>query len=207
MPIRKSGGTRDVAAALALLVLAATRADAVPMYTAVNLIPSAAYGLNDSSQWVASWGQTTPTVYNGYGSWTGKTQPAIPRPPDGSFVPGPDSASVINNAGEIVGESNSLAFLYDNGKMYNLNKLLNIPGVALTSAYAINNAGQILATGFSSSLSDSPARYDGPQYAFLLNPIGVPGPEYAAPEPSALILMGGPAAWLGARCLRRALPR
>ncbi|MHB1557661.1 MAG: PEP-CTERM sorting domain-containing protein [Isosphaeraceae bacterium] len=105
-------------------------------------------------------------------------------------------ANAINNAGEIVGESNSLAFLDVNGKMYNLNNLVHIPGVTLTSAFAINNVGQILATGFSSNGLD---RYNSTQYEFLLNPVGLPEPNYAVPEPSTIFAMAGLAAWLAVR--------
>jgi probable HAF family extracellular repeat protein len=71
----------------------------------------------------------------------------------------PDSmqsyAASINNAGDVVGsientEQKWWGFLYQDGKMIDLNTL---PGVAgsgwvLTGASKINNAGQILAAGF-----------------------------------------------------------
>ena len=79
-------------------------------------------------------------------------------------------ANAINNAGEIVGESNSLAFLYENGKMYNLNSLVNIPGVTLTSAYAINNLGQILATGFG---NDGPTDFECTRIQLPAQPRGL----------------------------------
>ena len=101
------------------------------------------------------------------------------------------AASAINNSGSVVGfssnqvpdftlqlaglfyppASNYHAFLYSGGKMYNLNnQLVNGAGWQLSFAMGINNAGQIVGTGF----------YEGPngaatvQRAFLLTP--VPGP-------------------------------
>jgi probable HAF family extracellular repeat protein len=112
-------------------------------------------------------------------------------------------AHAINDAGEVVGDSNSLAFLSANGKMYNLNDLVIIPGVTLTSAYAINNAGQILAAGYT---GDPLYRYSSNEEDFLLNPVGLPGPECAEPEPSTLMIVVGLAAWLAGRRLRRASP-
>jgi uncharacterized protein (TIGR03437 family) len=102
------------------------------------------------------------------------------------------AASAINNSGSVVGFSsnqppdftlqlaglfyppanNYHAFLYSGGKMYNLaNQLVNGTGWQLSFAMGINNAGQIVGTGF----------YEGPngaatvQRAFLLTP--VPGPS------------------------------
>jgi uncharacterized protein (TIGR03437 family) len=102
------------------------------------------------------------------------------------------TAIAINNSGSVVGFSsnqppdftlqlaglfyppanNYHAFLYSGGKMYNLvNQLVNGAGWQLSFAMGINNAGQIVGTGF----------YEGPggaatvQRAFLLTP--VPGPS------------------------------
>jgi probable HAF family extracellular repeat protein len=67
-------------------------------------------------------------------------------------------AADINDSGQVVGVSNlngsnaESAFIYTDGKMYNLNDL--IPpnsGVTLHTAYAINNSGQIVAMGPNSS--------------------------------------------------------
>ena len=62
-------------------------------------------------------------------------------------------AYAINNLGAIVGNSGSVggvggvAFLYQNGKMTDLNTLVSLPGVTLTSAWGINDLGQIVANG------------------------------------------------------------
>ena len=105
----------------------------------------------------------------------------------------------INNAGAIVGESNSLAFLDENGKMYNLNNLVNIPNITLSQAWAINNVGQILATGY---VTGSATPFDN-QEMFLLNPVDLPDPVYAVPEPSTLAIIGVMTLWLAARRISR----
>jgi uncharacterized protein (TIGR03437 family) len=57
------------------------------------------------------------------------------------------------------------AFLYANGKMYDLSQLLtNGQGWQLTFATQINNAGQIIGTGI----------FQAQQRAFLLTPVGAP---------------------------------
>jgi len=60
----------------------------------------------------------------------------------------------INNAGTIVGEAwanpanpQQTAFIYLNGAVTDLNTLVDIPGDRLLSAVAINNEGQIVASG------------------------------------------------------------
>jgi len=91
----------------------------------------------------------------------------------------------INNAGTVVGysaaqnpdltlftapiietaSSVSHAFVYTNGTMYDLSRqVLNASGWLLTSAVAINNAGQIVGTGI----------IQEQQHAFLLTPVILP---------------------------------
>jgi uncharacterized protein (TIGR03437 family) len=107
----------------------------------------------------------------------------------------------INNASWVVGFSNDLsdftlqlhailyapestyrAFLYADGKVYDLNTLLTNPtGWHLAYATAINNAGQIAGTGI----------FQGPngpeQHAFLLTPTAVPaGPSITGIEGAGL---------------------
>lgn len=78
----------------------------------------------------------------------------------------------INSSGQIVGlgdtavRSNVHAFIYANGTMTDLNKLLTGPakasGVVLTTAYGINDAGQIVGH----------ATVNGHAHAYLLTPVG-----------------------------------
>src|ERR1043166_351836 len=79
------------------------------------------------------------------------------------------SASAINSAGQIVGyatDANEVAnaFLYDGSNMVNLINFIppNSGWTNLTSAYAINDQGQIAGTGFLA---------DGEYHAFLLSPV------------------------------------
>jgi len=97
------------------------------------------------------------------------------------------AAIAINNSGDIVGFSNSSmpdltlfearyleacasnfhAFLYTNGKMYNLTQqVTNGSGWQLCFANAINDAGQIVGAGL----------INGAQHAFLLTPVAAPTP-------------------------------
>ncbi len=67
-------------------------------------------------------------------------------------------AHAINDAGQIVGTSAHRAFLYDHGKMLDLNRLVEKNSdCQLTDAISINNHGQIVCVGNSG--------------AFLLTPI------------------------------------
>jgi probable HAF family extracellular repeat protein len=80
------------------------------------------------------------------------------------------SASAVNSAGQVVGYSTdpnevSFAFLYDAGKMLNLNDYLP-PGCVFTnlaSADAISDSGQIAGSGYLA---------DGSYHAYLMTPIG-----------------------------------
>jgi probable HAF family extracellular repeat protein len=77
----------------------------------------------------------------------------------------PSSALGINDDGEIVGasaiaEGMMRAFVWRNGRMYDLNRLIRRSGWLLLSAYRINEAGNILAYGF----------YQGRTHLCLLTP-------------------------------------
>ena len=85
----------------------------------------------------------------------------------------------INDGGQVVGQSNvagggSHAFLYSDSTMCDLNTLMDpLSGWTLQNAQDINNAGQIVGSG-----------YNGTQYhAFLLTP------SNTAREPSSLALL------------------
>ena len=89
----------------------------------------------------------------------------------------------INNAGQIVGGpregSNSThpAFLYSNGKMTDLNTMIDpASGWHLTEAKAINDSGQIVGTGKNKA---------GQLHAFLLTPVPSPqSPPQSPTEPT-----------------------
>jgi probable HAF family extracellular repeat protein len=104
----------------------------------------------------------------------------------------------INNQGQIVGYTTTtlpgpigspteiptaVPFIYENGKMYNLNSLLSagVSDVTLRDALGINNLGQIVATGISGGhFSD-----------LLLTPSNLPAPPPPPiPEPSTAALVG-----------------
>lgn len=109
--------------------------------------------------------------------------------PRGTFS---SSAADINDKGQIVGDSsgffapvNSHAFLYEDGVMTDLNRLIPPDSrVTLTGAFRINNAGQILAVGVEDG--------DDWQRLYLLSPDGQGQPIAPSasitpvPEPSTL---------------------
>jgi len=114
----------------------------------------------------------------------------------GSFGGAFTEARGLNNNGWVVGFSTyaddvpgidfSSAFLYRDGSMFDLNLIVDRPGVwSILDAYGINDAGQIAATACTEF---------GDCRAVLLNPV----PE---PQPAALLLaglvLGG--AWTGLR--------
>jgi len=84
-------------------------------------------------------------------------------------------ATGINNAGQVVGEADTLshafAFLYSNGQMLDLNSLISPDsGWNLGQAFALNDVGQIVGYGSDPS---------GQSRAFLLTPV---------PEPTSFML-------------------
>ncbi len=125
-------------------------------------------------------------------------------PVDLGVLPGFDSfsdAMSVNDLGQVVGcswrSSDALgdsycAFLYSDGRMYDLNTLLGgaTGGWTLTQASEIDNKGDILATGYKSVGQE---RNYG---TLLLTPV---------PEPSSLaVLLLGVVALVKNRCIRRA---
>lgn len=98
--------------------------------------------------------------------------------------------SAVNNAGAIVGsawstgDKASHAFLFQNGKMLDLNTVAPLPpGLPMFAAIGINNRGQIVALGDTFG-PDSSSRIR----TYLLTPIDQPVPADPVPEPSVLAL-------------------
>ena len=76
----------------------------------------------------------------------------------------------INDADDVVGDTNGVAFLYQGAGLINLNTLIPaLSGWTLQAARDINNNGQIVGYG----------SFNGAHHAFLLNPV---------PEPTTIVL-------------------
>jgi len=104
----------------------------------------------------------------------------------------------INDSGWIVGDSYTAggitfsdAFLYEGGTMYDLNSLLAPTDplygmVAFLTAYAINDAGQIVAIGLPNPcVNPHNCSNDRPVFTYLLTPVAS-----TVPEPTSLALLG-----------------
>jgi probable HAF family extracellular repeat protein len=116
---------------------------------------SAAYAINDLGE-VVGWAHTASEATHVFRFSAGTTHDL------GTFGLDP-VALAINNHGVIVGISGRGAFVWSNGAFYELNAL--IPpgsGFVLTEATAINDAGQIVANGHSTTNYQT--------HAFLLSP-------------------------------------
>jgi probable HAF family extracellular repeat protein len=105
-------------------------------------------------------------------------------------LPGPNGESEaygINHSGQVVGESNGLAVLWNSGAIHDLNQSLSSsPPYTLVYATGINNLGQIIGEGY-----DREGNWNG----FLLTPTDLPPPGaftpiVAAPEPGTFAVFG-----------------
>jgi len=89
-------------------------------------------------------------------------------------------ADGINDKGQVVGTSRNAsgdmeAFLYDDGKLQNLNSLISPKsGVSLSEAYGINDIGQIIASGSNGGIAFDSAYLLTPE-----SPVPVPEPSSA----------------------------
>jgi probable HAF family extracellular repeat protein len=132
-------------------------------------------GINNNGQ-VVGWGMTNDGLVHAFR--TEANQPINPATDDLGTLGGPVSyACGINDSGQVAGwsetnEGIAHAFIYKDGKMQDLNDLIDPESAwTLQRAYAINNSGQIVGCNDVGG-------------AFLLTPI---------PEPStiALLFAGG----------------
>lgn len=135
------------------------------------------YGLAISQNgFVAGNSQTSAGYLHGF-VWNGSGMQDL-----GTLGGTMSSANGVNSSGWVVGSSTTKgnistdAFLWQSGVMQDLNALLPVgSGWTLTDAYAINDAGDILATGISA----------GNEYAVELVPTSVPA---TIPEPEVLAI-------------------
>jgi len=127
-------------------------------------INSKAFDIN-SMGWVAGYGDNASGLNNAF-IYTDSGMVNL-----GSLDGGASQAYGLNDSGSVVGESDGLAFLWDEGEMFDLNTLIDDSlGISLSYAEDINNLGQILVTD--SDLGRS----------YILNPVS------AVPEPSVISL-------------------
>lgn len=126
-----------------------------------NLGPGIAYGINASGQVV---GQS--------GGYAFRTKPNKPINPATDYLgsPGGSYALAINASGQVVGvDSGAGSFVYRNGVLYGLNGLIPAnSGWVLGVATAINDAGQIVGSGFHRT------RTSCGEHAYLLTPVKAP---------------------------------
>ena len=108
-------------------------------------------------------------------------------------------ANAINESGQVVGKSDTgttvtHAFIWENGKMTDLNTLVTLPaGWTLREATDINDDGDIVGWGYNPQ---------GTQYAFLLEAIDLPDPPPGVPLPPALAAGTIMATWIMGRSRR-----
>ena len=166
------------------------------LYSGGQLIPLPAFDgtLNSTPRAINQVGQVVG-VANAPGSLGHAFLSSDGKMIDLGTLGGPTSYALnLNNKGQVVGFSDTTtdplgndpqhAFVYENGSMYDLNKLLTKPNpnILLSTAIAINDLGQII------------ARADGwsgqPDGLYLLTPSDLSAPPPPIPEPSTLTLFG-----------------
>jgi probable HAF family extracellular repeat protein len=119
-----------------------------------GLVSSQAQAVNNRGQ-VLVWAYT-PTGHAQAFLWEAGRYTALCKPGEEDIW-----AYGLNNKGQAVGSAGGRAFLWTDGKRWDLNTLArNKPGWTLTEARSINEKGQIVGTG----------TVNGKERAFLLNP-------------------------------------
>ena len=148
-----------------------------------------AMGINNLGQVV---GQSLTSSGRAHAFRTAANRPISAATDDLGTLGGNATATGINDFGVVVGGSETssgfpLAFVYVNGRMQDLNKLLDASGAGwqLSIATAINNRGQIVGQG----------AFAGQTMSFLLTPV---------PEPAGTTLAALAGGWA---LLRRRRPR
>lgn len=148
---------------------------------------SAAFGINDSGHIVGQ--AQLPFAAPTYGAtraflWKNGTMTNLGVLGNSSSY---STAYGINASGQVVGSSTQpngqqagtdRGFLWQSGVMYDLNSLVGTSEWTITEARAINDAGQIAATGFRAG--EIPVGFSGRvDRALLLNPVGLVTPPPA----------------------------
>lgn len=111
--------------------------------------------------------------------------PGLPVPPEGSGHPDfpVDTAAAINERGQIVGTSTPIigdprAVLWEDGQVLDLNSTITATTAwRLASADGINEAGQIVGSGFFSGIRDGRRVFE--VHGYLLTPLGSVSPAQA----------------------------
>jgi probable HAF family extracellular repeat protein len=196
-------GDRQFGSTFRGVVWSATGTTVLPALGGAN---SYAFGINNAGQVVGS-AQTSAGYLNAF-LWSAGAMRSL-----GTLGGYASYAYGINDSAQVVGyswtsgDTATHAFLYKDGILYDLNSLLGANSDwTLSQALAINNAGQIVGTGF----------LNGVEHAFLLSPeaarvspslasslVFTPEP-LATPEPASWMLaLGGFGALAGLGRLRR----
>jgi probable HAF family extracellular repeat protein len=142
--------------------------------------PGAAYDINKSNQIVGVGGNSHATLWslNPFLGIPGTTfgDVTINTTDLGTLAGGTSQANAINALGQIVGNSDGSAFLWENGVMTDLNSLVNLSlaGIKLITANSINDAGWIVGDLFDSNTNTTRG-----YLLSITNPSNVPVPAAA----------------------------